>query len=148
MATNIARKLLDAFVANDTDETFTAWVDVDKMDQISFIIEAAETLTSVIDAIEVQTSPESAEKLNDGTLTPAFTGPIIPALGVELQADGVRQAFLLDTVSASVGPTQLDVPRASAIRSLRLRVKMTTADATNFFTITAWLIAKQIGVSR
>ncbi len=148
MASNIIRKLLDAFVANGTAETFSAWVDVSHMDQISFIIEAAETLTSVLDAVELQLSPEPAELLNDATIRPLVSGPIVPAAAVELQADGVRQAFLLSTLSASVGPTQLDVPRPSAIRSLRLRVKMTTADATNFFTITAWLIAKQIGVSR
>lgn len=147
MASSIIRKLLDAFVANGTDETFSAWVDVDKMDQMSIIIEAAETLTSVIDVVELQVSPESAELLNDSTLTPPFTGPIVPALGVELQVDGVRQAHLLSTISASIGPTQLDVPRPSAIRSLRLRVKMTTADGTNFFTITAWLVAKQIGAT-
>jgi len=145
---NIARKMLDSFVADGTTETFSAWVNVEHMDAMSFIIEGVETLTSAIDKVELEVSPESAEDLNDATKTPAITGPIVTPFPLELTSTGVLQLFLLDTISADVGPIQVDVPKAAAIRSCRLRVKMTTADATNFFTLTAWLIAKELTGAR
>ena len=142
MAHSEAEKVFDAFVVNDENNHDTSWVDVHHLEKLSLQAGLLETLSPGDLTLTVFVSPQAASVLNESE-----TGEVIITYDKLLNETG-HDSPVASHVFTAAAQKLLSLSPEDSIRSIKVRVNSAaTTNATNFWTLTVWLVGQAFSFS-